>query len=96
MKFNLFSWIKATGLLLLNIFGKYVWIKLLFLIIAIVDNFIIQKKLDFDSYRTICLGIAIFMALDTTYIVDNKEARFWSKEFGVFKLKQKKEEGDGE
>lgn len=48
--------------------------------------------MDFDSYRAICLGIAIFMSLDTTYAIGEKRARFWSKRFGFFDLKNKEDE----
>lgn len=89
---NFLDWIKAFGLLLLNIFNKYVWIKLLFLIIVLFDNWLVGKKLDFDSYRSVCLGIAIFMSLDTTYAVGENRARFWSKRFGFFDLKKKEDE----
>lgn len=77
-------WAKVYGLLLLNIFKNYVWVKVLFLVIIIFDNWLIGTKMDFAGYRTVALGIGIFMALNTTYVVEGTRNRVWRKEFGVF------------
>jgi hypothetical protein len=85
-------WAKIYGLLLLNVFKNYVWVKVLFILLMIFDNLLIGHKLDWTGYRTVALGIGIFMALDTTYVVEGTRTRVWRKEFGVF-LDDKK---DGE
>lgn len=77
-------WAKIYGLLLLNVFKNYVWVKVLFLVIMIFENMLIGKKLDFEGYRAIALGVGIFMALDTTYVVEGTRNRVWRKEFGAF------------
>lgn len=94
---ELVQWLKVAGLFFIKSFSNYVWIKIVFLGIVILEDFITQKRINFDSYHSICLGLGIYMAMNTTYIVNNQKFRLWSKTFGYLKVwPENKEEKDDE
>ena len=80
---NIGTGLKVCGLFLLKAFSNYVWTKLTFVLILLFDvNVIGAVPVDHSIMNAICIGIGIFMAFDTTYIIGDKKIRVWTKEFG--------------
>lgn len=85
--------LKASGLFLIKSFYNYVWIKMIFIIILFFDVKVIGAIIvPHELMNGICIGLGIFMAMNTTYIVENQKVKIWSKEFGFNPDKFKEEE----
>jgi len=90
---DLKMWLKASGLFLVRSFSNYVWIKLVFMIILFFDVKVIGAiTVPHEMMNGICIGLGVFMAMNTIYVVDGQKVRLWSKEFGFNPERFKEEE----
>lgn len=80
---------KLYSLFVLKGFSNYVWIKItaiaILLILNFIMNFLIPSFSYYDLFKAaepVCLVVGIYMAANTTYTVEGKEMKVWSKKFG--------------
>lgn len=86
--------LKLCGLFLLKAFSNYVWVKLTFVLILLFDIYVIKAvTVEHSTMNAICIGLGVFMAMDTVYVVEGKRIKIWTKEFGfgIDRFKEKKE-----
>lgn len=85
----IFTYIKLYSLFLLRVITLRIYIELVFLITTLLWNGVVNlfnlTNTDLPELAYINLisfGVAVTLALQTTYFVDGRKGKVWSDEFG--------------